>query len=187
MLHGNEVKTEHSVTRSPRGKEFIERLGRLSEGEGLPRTAGRMMGLLMLYDGPLSIDDIARELKISRASVSTNGRLLQSLEIATRVTQPGDRRDYLHISRDPCNSLLALGVRRLNEMRRAVRDMRGAVSRPRSEIRQRLERMEEFYNLAIERAESVLADWQRHRATRSGSRAASRTNVRRSARADHRA
>lgn len=150
--------------------EFIERLGRLSEGEGLPRTAGRMMGLLMLYDGPLSIDDISRELKVSRASVSTNGRLLESIEIATRVTRPGDRRDYLQISPDPCTSLLTLGVRRLNEMRRAVRDMRGAVSKPKSQIRQRLERMERFYDLAIENAESVLADWQR-----------------RSARADHRA
>jgi len=120
-----------------------------------------MMGLLMLYDGPLSIDDISHELKVSRASVSTNGRLLQSLEIATRVTQPGDRRDYLQISHDPCSSLLMLGIRRLNEMRRAVRDMRSAASRPRSEIRQRLERVETFYNLAIERAESVLADWQR--------------------------
>jgi DNA-binding transcriptional regulator GbsR (MarR family) len=145
--------------------QFIERLGRLIESEGLPRTAGRMLGLLMISGEPLSIDDVAEELRVSRASVSTNGRLLESLDIAKRVTKPGDRRDYIQISDDPCSSLLSLGVRRLNDMRRAVREMRTAGSQVRAAtpMRQRLERMEKFYDLAISKAESVLSAWKRER------------------------
>ncbi|HEU4626750.1 MAG TPA: MarR family transcriptional regulator [Steroidobacteraceae bacterium] len=145
------------------GREFIERLGRLAEGEGLPRTAGRMMGLLMIHDADLSIDDIAEQLRVSRASVSTNGRLLESLDIAARVTRPGDRRDYLRIAAEPCTSLLSLGVRRLRDMQRAVREMREAVPGARAPVRNRLERIERFYGLAIGRAESVLEDWQKGR------------------------
>lgn len=155
-------------TKEPFSREFIERLGRLAEGEGLPRTAGRMMGLLMIHDANLSIDDIADQLQVSRASVSTNGRLLESLNIAVRVTRPGDRRDYLCIAGEPCTSLLSLGVRRLKDMQRAVREMREGLPRARSApIRNRLERMEQFYDLAIGRAESVLEDWKHPRNQRS--------------------
>jgi DNA-binding transcriptional regulator GbsR (MarR family) len=143
--------------------EFIERLGRLAEREGLPRTAGRMMGLLMLHGQPLSIDEIAERLSISRASVSTNGRLLESLEIASRVTHAGDRRDYLQIGPDPCSSLLSLGVRRLKDMRRALHEMRTASQEVRDgrSLRQRLQHMERFYDLVIARAETTLSTWQR--------------------------
>lgn len=147
--------------KQPHIARFIEQVGRMAEGEGLPRTAGRMMALLMLEGTALSIDALARRLTVSRASVSTNSRLLVSLEIAERVTLPGDRRDYLQISDDPCSSLLALGVRRLHEMRRAIRDMKFAAgSGSRDPLRGRLTRMERFYNLAIARAESVLATWR---------------------------
>jgi DNA-binding transcriptional regulator GbsR (MarR family) len=156
--------------KNPHGNQFIERLGRLAEGEGLPRTAGRMMALLMILGSPLGIDEIAGELKISRASVSTNGRLLESLDIASRVTRPGDRRDYLQISAEPCLSLLSLGVRRLNDMRDAVREMRTTApsARDTNGVKQRLQRMEQFYDLAINRAESVLSAWrhERSKATR---------------------
>jgi DNA-binding transcriptional regulator GbsR (MarR family) len=121
-----------------------------------------MMGLLMIAGAPLSIDDLADQLKVSRASISTNGRLLASLAIAVRTTKAGDRRDYLQISADPSSSLLSLGLRRLHDMRHAVREMRVAAanSRTAQSMHARLERMERFYGLAIEGAESVLASWK---------------------------
>jgi predicted transcriptional regulator len=140
---------------------FVEQLGRLGEGEGLPRTAGRMMGLLMMSDGPMSIDALAEQLKVSRASISTNGRLLESLQIVERETRPGDRRDYLQISGEPCSSLLSVGIRRLKEMRKAVREMRLAAHDRAPSVRNRLQRMERFYELATTRAESVLAAWKK--------------------------
>jgi DNA-binding transcriptional regulator GbsR (MarR family) len=155
--------TDHAVRMShARRQEFIERLGRLAEGEGLPRIAGRMMGLLMIAGAPLSIDELADQLEVSRASISTNGRLLESLAIAARTTKAGDRRDYLQIGADPSSSLLSQGLRRLHDMRHAVREMRLAArsSRTAQSTRDRLERMERFYDLAIEGAESVLSSWK---------------------------
>lgn len=104
-------------------ERFIEQLGTLAEGEGLPRTAGRMMGLLIMSGAPLGIDQLALSLKVSRASVSTNSRLLQSLGIAQLVREPGNRRDYLQISGCPSSSLLTIGLRRMESMRVAIQEM----------------------------------------------------------------
>ncbi|MGH8137586.1 MAG: GbsR/MarR family transcriptional regulator [Steroidobacteraceae bacterium] len=140
---------------------FIEQLGRLAEGEGLPRTAGRMMGVLMIAGAPRSIADLAARLKVSRASISTNSRLLQSLAIADLISEPGSRRDYLQISGDPCGSLLTLGLGRMQSMCTAVRQMRLAMNGAHlGAPRTRLKRIERLYVLAITQAQAVLETWR---------------------------
>ncbi len=143
---------------------FIEQLGRLAEGEGLPRTAGRMMGVLMIAGAPRSIADLAARLKVSRASISTNSRLLQSLAIADLISEPGSRRDYLQISGDPCGSLLTLGLGRMQSMCTAVRQMRLAMNGAHlGAPRTRLKRIERLYVLAITRAPRECAGVTRYR------------------------
>jgi hypothetical protein len=141
---------------------FIEQLGRIAEGEGLPRTAGKMMALLITSRAPLGIDDFAVRLKVSRASVSTNSRLLQSLGIAELVGQPGSRRDYLQIIGDPSSSLVVLGLRRMSSMRLATREMRFSVRGAQfSATRARLQRIEKFYDIAIAQLQDVLHKWRK--------------------------
>lgn len=147
---------------SPHADQFIEQLGRLMESDNLPRTAGRMMGLLILSGAPLGIDQISSRLRVSRASVSTNSRLLQSLALAQLVREPGSRRDYLQISGDSCTSVLALGLQRMQAMRTAIHEMRLAVSggSRSSSMRTRLQRMEKTYDAAIVQLQAVLGDWR---------------------------
>lgn len=141
---------------------FIEQLGQLVESEGLPRTAGRMMGVLLISGVPLGTDELATRLRVSRASVSTNSRLLQSMGIAQLVREPGNRRDYLQISGDPSSSLLAFGLRRMQSMRLAILEMRHALKGPRLDAqRARLRRMENLYNATIEQVQAVLRKWRK--------------------------
>ena len=120
------------------------------------------MGLLILSGEPLGIDDIATRLHVSRASVSTNSRLLQTLGIAQLVRQPDNRRDYLQISGDPCSSLLALGLLRMQSMRAAIHEMRLALTGMDLRVsRKRLERMEQLYDAAVAQVQSVLASGPR--------------------------
>jgi DNA-binding transcriptional regulator GbsR (MarR family) len=74
--------------------QFVEDMGMVMERYGLPRIGGRIMGLFMIDEEPLSLDDIARLLGVSRASVSTNLRMSEIIGMAKRVSRPGDRRDY---------------------------------------------------------------------------------------------
>ena len=59
-------------------EQFVERLGRFFEAEGAPRTAGRILGLMLLTPGELALDEIAERLQVSKASVSTNARQMET-------------------------------------------------------------------------------------------------------------
>jgi DNA-binding transcriptional regulator GbsR (MarR family) len=133
-----------------RESALIEKLGRLAEGEGLPRIGGRMLGYLAISGAPRSIDELAATLKVSRASISTNGKLLQSIGLLERTTIAGDRRDYLRVTGDAAHVLAALGVRRLQSMRDVIRTMRLA-ARERSATRARIQRLERLYDGLIGR------------------------------------
>jgi DNA-binding transcriptional regulator GbsR (MarR family) len=81
-------------------REFVERLAVAHEGDGLPRIAGRIFGLLLIGEQELSLDEIARELGASKGSASVNTRLLEQRGFIERMSRPGDRRDYYRIMPD---------------------------------------------------------------------------------------
>lgn len=100
-------------------EQFIERMGLILEADGAPRIAGRMLGLLLLEPGECSLDEIAERLQVSKGSVSTNARLLETFGAIEKVSRPGDRRDYYRIAD---NMHLRIVERRLERMRQ-VRDL----------------------------------------------------------------
>lgn len=77
---------------------FVERAGLLCERDGLPRIAGRILGLLLVSPAPLALDAIADRLGVSKASVSTDARRLEERGLVERVGRPGDRKDYYQIA-----------------------------------------------------------------------------------------
>lgn len=87
-------------------ERFVEHIGQLTEAEGLPRIAGRIFGLLMVSSSELTLDEIADQLSVSRASVSTDARRLSECGLLQRVTRKGDRRDYYKIASDHFSYML---------------------------------------------------------------------------------
>lgn len=79
-------------------EDFIELMGRHLEEEGMPRIAGRLMGALIINEEVASLDDLAEQLQVSKASVSSNARFLESIGVAERITFPGDRRDFYRLA-----------------------------------------------------------------------------------------
>lgn len=133
---------------------FIERMGRSIQEEGLPRIAGRMFGLFLVHGGPLGIDDIAVCLRISRASVSTNGRLLRQLGFLERVVLPGDRRDYYKLADTPYTALLDGYMVRIAQRLDLVREMDTTLSPGAAGIPEgahdRLTALADFYDAVID-------------------------------------
>lgn len=86
---------------------FIEQMGIMFEEDGQPRISGRVFALLVVEDGAISLSEIARRLKVSRASVSTNARLLLRVGIIERVGVPGDRQDHYRLTQEPYDRLLS--------------------------------------------------------------------------------
>lgn len=91
-----------SATRS----EFIEKIGLITQGEGLPRIAGRLFGMLIFDGNAVSFSDLANGLDVSRGSVSSGIRLLEERGLVRRVSKPGDRQDFFELAPDPYISML---------------------------------------------------------------------------------
>ena len=70
-------------------RQLIERVGVLTEVEGLPRIAGRIFGLLLVTPGECSLDEMAEVLGVSKASISTDARRLEhGHRIAIKLDRP---------------------------------------------------------------------------------------------------
>ncbi|CCQ10620.1 putative transcriptional regulator arsR family [Pseudoalteromonas luteoviolacea B = ATCC 29581] len=61
---------------------------------GFNRTIGQMVGLLVINEQPLTANDIADALKISRGNVSMGIKELQSWQLVRVHHIPGDRKEY---------------------------------------------------------------------------------------------
>lgn len=86
--------------------EFIEKTGLFSQAEGLPRIAGRVLGLL-IYDGDVvPFGELAVKLQVSRASISTSVRLLEERGLVKRVNKPGERQSFFQLAPDPYGTML---------------------------------------------------------------------------------
>lgn len=91
------TKTEPIKSAATARAEFIEKIGLIAQSEGLPRIAGRVLAML-LYDGErVSFGQLAKALQVSRGSISSSVRMLESQKLIKRVANAGDRQDYFQV------------------------------------------------------------------------------------------
>jgi DNA-binding Lrp family transcriptional regulator len=157
--------------------QFIERMGLAAESDGLSRIAGRLFGALLLADHPRSLDDLAEQLAVSKASVSTEARRLLDRGVAERVGKTGDRRDYYTLTPDFFTSVIRFRLGRWESLHRLARNMQGtAVDQPKV-VRDRLAYIDAVQAFVLARMEDALRDWalrEQHQ-PRSGRAPAART------------
>jgi hypothetical protein len=109
---------------------FVEGMGRYFEQFGLSRIGGRLLGLLMIAEEPLSLDDMATTLSVSRASISTNIRIVTTTNLAALVTKPGDRRDCYQFTQDAWGHALRAEMNSLPPLRRMATRALAALGPP---------------------------------------------------------
>jgi len=80
--------------------EWIDHIGEKSEKFGFPRIAGQLEGLLYLSQQPMSLDEMAARLEVSKASASTNVRLLEQWKVVRRAYQRGARKNLYQFAGD---------------------------------------------------------------------------------------
>ena len=138
--------------------EFVEQLGLIGEEDGLPRIAGRILGLLVIYGGPLSFAEIAQRLQVSRGSVSTNTRLLEHFGMVERVARPGERQDYFSLAPDPYYRLMRGLSDRKRRAQAIVNKAKDALPPDWSGAKKRLASLSSFYGLVSEVSETLSRD-----------------------------
>lgn len=137
---------------------FIEQMGLTSERHGMPRIAGRLLGFLLLDGGAHSLDDLAERLQVSKASVSTNARFLENLDLIKRQPVPGDRRDFYRIGENPGEHMFELARKRLEEFRRLFDST--TLPDEMSEAQARVNAWSDFYAFLLDDLDRKVERWR---------------------------
>lgn len=79
-------------------RQYVEELGTVLAGMGLPPSYAKLMGWLIICDPPRqSVTEIAEGLGQSKGSVSTGARLLGNAGLIRRVAVPGRRGTFYEL------------------------------------------------------------------------------------------
>lgn len=99
----------------------VSGLGRLARFFGFSDVMGRLYGTLLLSPEPLSLDELADTLEISKGSVSMNMRDLERWGMAKEVWVRGDRRKFYKAESDMGQVIRnVLGSREQREVNLAI-------------------------------------------------------------------
>ena len=141
-------------------QQFVERMGLLCEREGMPRGAGRLFGFLLVSDRAYSLDELTEKLQASKASMSTNARMLESLGMIERVSSLGDRRDFYRAGDDPWERMLRVAQGRWRDMIRMFDEAQQDLPPEREVARERLDCAARFHQLMLDGVDGLLGQWR---------------------------
>ena len=79
---------------------LMDAMGRITSFWGFSRIMGQLYGLLYLSPRPLTLDEMAESLTISKGNVSINIRALERWNMVKTVWVKGDRKDYYEAETD---------------------------------------------------------------------------------------
>lgn len=145
---------------SPALQEFVESMGVYFEKYGLARIGGRILGLLLVADRPLSLDDMASTLHVSRASISTNMRLITASSLAEQVSLPGDRRDYYRFGPDTWERALTTELDGIHWLRRLGERGLAAARASESVAREHIEVLLALCDLLLVDRQATIERWR---------------------------
>jgi DNA-binding transcriptional regulator GbsR (MarR family) len=137
-------------------ERFIQGMAQILVPWGVPQTAARLYGYLLLSDEPVSLDRIVTDLEISKSTASVAARLLVTYTLVRRTGQRGTRRVLFEAS-DDFNGMLNAQKRASEQLAALIKE--GAQTTSSRRTRERLRTMAEFYLLNRDAMESAQRDW----------------------------
>jgi len=130
---------------------WVERVAAFfAEQYGLPPITGRILGWLLICEpAEQSAAEIAEAIQASRASLTTNMRLLTASELVRRSTRPGERTAYYRIEDDAWEQVIRRRIASMSAFRDVTRDGMALVG-PASRRAMRLHAAHDFFAWAAE-------------------------------------
>lgn len=143
--------------------KFMDDIGKLCDSFGLNRFIAQLYALLYLSDKPLSLDDMATRLNVSKGNVSINIRVLEQWGAAKSIWIKGSRKDFyeaeLDIKKVFSNRLKSFAQRRITEVSGLIDDFNNIIESADPELTEeekkiaqafkgRLKKIEELKSLA---------------------------------------
>jgi DNA-binding transcriptional regulator GbsR (MarR family) len=120
---------------------FVDAWGSMGAVWGINRSVARVHALLMTSDVPVSLDEIAESLAISKGNASMSLRELRAYGVVRPAPAPGDRRDFWVSEPDAWTMFFRiLAERKKRELDPAVAAVRAVLddSDAKGDVRERL-------------------------------------------------
>lgn len=143
---------------------FLENIGKMSDGFGLNGFVAKLYGILYLRAKPLSLDEMAEALGVSKGNVSINIRVLETWGAVRKVWVKGSRKDFyeadLDIKKVFLNKVKSGLQKRINEVSNMISESNELLSSAKAELSEkeknvakgyaeRLRKIEELKGLAV--------------------------------------
>ncbi len=135
---------------------FIRGMAQLLVPLGVPPTAARLYGYLLLCEEPVSLDRMVADLEISKSTASVAAHLLEMYTLVRRSGQRGTRRVLFEAS-DDYTGMMNAQKRSLEQLAALIKQ--GAQSSSSKKTRERLRTMAEFYLVNRNALESAQREW----------------------------
>lgn len=144
-------------------KAFIEEVGVFFEQDGLPRTAGRILGWLLICDPPQqSAQQLARALNVTKGSISTCTRMLVQGLLLEKVGRPGERTAYYQMRAGGWVTILEQKLNRMGVFREVAERGLELMDDPGGERAKRLREMHDLYSFFEKEVPDLIRRFRRY-------------------------
>ncbi|AML50942.1 GbsR/MarR family transcriptional regulator [Falsihalocynthiibacter arcticus] len=126
--------------------DFIERMGVVAQTEGTPRMAGQIFAMLVFDGDAIAFGEIATNLAVSRATVSTSIRLLEDRGLIRRVNKRGERQDYFQLADDAYLTMMKFALSGTQRAKGEIDDAIQNLPDGTEDVRRRLSDFSGFYD-----------------------------------------
>jgi DNA-binding transcriptional regulator GbsR (MarR family) len=144
---------------SPVISQFIENMGLHYQHYGLSRISGRILGLLLITSHPISSEEMAESLQVSRSSVSTNLRTLLMTGLVEKVSLPGNRVDFFILTSDLWQKALEMRMAAILPLQ-SIAEQALTNLHEDHPARDRMEEMIKWVELVDDMTQRVRDEWQ---------------------------
>ena len=149
----------------------VEDFGKAYDNWGLSKLKGRIVGLLLFNQKPLSLDNIANDLHVTKGSVSTVARQLEEGGLIKKVWIKGDRKDYYEIVPDVFSTSsehnlkllkdnLLIAQKYINFLSKMLDSASHEITQELGVYLDRITEMNEFYTLLVDMFEKFITEWK---------------------------
>jgi DNA-binding transcriptional regulator GbsR (MarR family) len=143
---------------------FIEDIGLFFEQMGMPRMAGRILGVLLISDPPAqSITELSEKLKASKSAIIIMARLLVEDGLIERVASPMPRRDYYRFKPGGWTIYMRQWLDLMVELHKITERGMALLTHKSSELQQRLQEAHDLFSLIELKFSDLLEELEKER------------------------
>lgn len=138
--------------------EFIDRMGVISQNEGMPRMSGQIFAMLVFDGEAIAFGDLATSLEVSRATISTSIRILEDRGLIRRVNKRGERQDYFQLADDAYITMMKFALVGTQRAKGEIDDTIANLPTNAGDIRRRLSDYAGFYDAISASLSSAMSE-----------------------------